>query len=78
MKSDRLDALQQMRNLSEGFEGGTAMSLISILIVLLVIIASLFWLFAAPIYLIRMNERLKSIERQIEKLLKNRGADGID
>ena len=70
MKPEKLDALQQLRNLSDGFEGGSIIALVSILVLILITVASLFWLFAAPVVLIRMNERLKSIERQLDLLMK--------
>ncbi len=68
MRPEKLDAIQQLRNLSDGMEGGSMFALIAVLFLVVVMLASLFWLFAAPIVLIGMNKRLKSIERQLDQL----------
>jgi hypothetical protein len=43
--------------------------LVFLALVALITLASLFWLFAAPIVLMRMNARLKTIERRLEVLI---------
>jgi hypothetical protein len=69
MQSERLDALRQLRDVTDGLGGGTVFMLVFFALVALITLASLFWLFAAPIVLMRMNARLKTIERRLEALL---------